>query len=235
MEAPALVGAAAVVLWCVAAAVAPRAVSSVTGFLLRSPATLVHEFGHAATATLAGGFAVSLRFDSATTARVRSIHLTWLSQVLTPPAGYLAVPAVGAAFVAIGLLGQDSQWDAIAYWALGLIGVVCLLLSRNGLALVASLWMIGLAASLLHVSWMGAQWVGVALVLSGVVEAFKVFLAHIWHGREVDSDATATCLRFAHPAFHTAVWAIASLAVAVVCAIALWSAWTHGFTGFEVW
>lgn len=211
---PLAIAVSLVIAWGVSARFAPGVTADVTAFVLRSPATLIHESAHAVAATVTGGFATGLRMQSPISADVRSIHFTLLSRIVTPAVGYVATPVFGLACVAAGVFIVDPEFAPLPYAVCGMIGVMCLLLSRNLLALAASLWMMALSFGLMQSMWIPAEWFGTAIVLMGVLEAIRLMVLHMRNGWDIESDATSLSWGIIHPAVHAVMW----LSVAVACA-----------------
>ena len=218
LDSPAVSVTLAVVAWLVLSAFFPAAIGQVTHFLVRTPATLTHEFSHAFTAAATGGLPTGLRVTSATSASVRSVHFTAVSRALTPAAGYVMTPLIGLLMVLVTQLGDSSALRAAPIAFLIAVSLVCLLLSRNLLALCASLWLLAVSSFLFLTPLVNPVWVGLGLVLVATADAARLLRRHLLEGRGFDSDATALPFRLLHPALISGVWMSVSCA-ALGCSV----------------
>lgn len=214
---PAVVVGVCTLAWASAPGASPHPAVAVAGFLVRSPATLIHEFAHAATATLSGGIATGIRMTSATEARVDAVHFTLASRMLTPAAGYVLAPAYGLALAALGVFGEGEPWAGVPFAATTVIAALCLLLSRNWLALGASSWLLAASAWLMVTGAFAPEWLGLVLCVTSSVAAIELAALHLRHGRGARSDATEVAGGIFPPSLHALAWAALSVASVSGC------------------
>lgn len=211
----------AVLLWSAAAALALPQTVAASHFLVRSPVTLVHEFSHVVAATLTGGFSWSLRLSGAGGARVKSVHLTLVSHLVTPFAGYMGPPVVGALVVALDVKTSGPMWDSAPVLLFGIVGVSCLLLSRDWRALLASVWLLTLVGLLMQTGWTLLAPIGLALCLVGTIDTVRLVILHSRFGSDMPSDAVDAGRGIVPPVAIAVLWATVSVACAVAAVLVL--------------
>jgi len=108
------------------------------------------------------------------------------------------------------------MWDSAPVLLFGIVGVSCLLLSRDWRALLASAWLLALVGVLMQTGWTLLAPIGLALCLVGTVDTIRLVILHSRFGSDMPSDAVDAGRGVVPPVAIAVLWAT----VAIACTVA---------------